>query len=66
MSDLTAEARIEWTARALTRLGGYWRKDWNDFDGRTLRDQLGAIEAVLMGAKPPFDVDEAYGGHDGF
>lgn len=25
---------------ALTKLGGAWRNDWSDFDGRTLRDQI--------------------------
>lgn len=29
--------------RELTSLGSYWRNDWSDFDGRTLRNQLGHI-----------------------
>ena len=35
---------------SMRALGDAWRGDWNDFDGRTLRDQLYDIEAVLRGS----------------
>ena len=28
------------TRKAIKELASAWRGDWNDFDGRTLRDQL--------------------------
>ena len=45
MSDLNKEEAI----KCLNALGEAWRGDWNDFDGRTLRDQLGEIASVLNG-----------------
>jgi len=41
-------------ADALDLLGAAWRGDWSDFDGRTLRNQLGELSAALTG-DVPFD-----------
>jgi hypothetical protein len=39
--------KIEIVKRELNALGQYWRNDWSDFDGRTLRDQLDTIASFL-------------------
>ena len=45
--------------RELNALGQSYRNDWSDFDGRTLRSQLGGLvtwsfEALKNGAQPDF------------
>lgn len=37
---------------AMHALGAAWRGDWSDFDGRTLRDQLGVLEDALRPNAP--------------
>lgn len=39
--------QLKIVARELSALGQYYRNDWSDFDGRTLRDQLQGI-AIWM------------------
>lgn len=50
------DAKSQAIARALTSLGSAYRGDWSDFDGRTLKDQLGAIASRLSDGDP-FDAD---------
>jgi len=42
---MTANAVLLITLREMCAIGHGWRMDWNDFDGRTLRDQLEALAA---------------------
>lgn len=42
----------------LTALGGCWRGDWSDFDGRTLRDQLDDLRPIIEAAAAGEDVTE--------
>lgn len=51
---LAVSERIAWAIQSISSLGQYWREDWSDFDGRTLRDQLKRVGAVLGGTAPPF------------
>lgn len=45
---LAAVARAEQAAKVLRELGSAWRGDWSEFDGRTLRTQIGSwIDDVL-------------------
>lgn len=46
----------EAVAVAMGKLGSAYRGDWNDFDGRTLRDQLSELASALM-SDVPFDVE---------
>ena len=46
--------RAEVAAREMRRLGQYYRNDWSDFDGRTLRYHLDALAEWLT---LPFDKD---------
>jgi len=45
--------------REMTAYGHAWRRDWNDFDGRQLEDQLNGIkvwaEKTLDGTDEDFD-----------
>lgn len=41
--------KIAETKKCLHVLGEAWRGDWNNFDGRTLRDQLNEIILVIDG-----------------
>jgi hypothetical protein len=41
--------QIKDAERCLLHLGNYWRADWSDFDGRTLRSQLDSIIKVMEG-----------------
>ncbi len=34
---------IQTLLREMRAYGAAWRADWSDFDGRTLRDQLGGL-----------------------
>jgi len=43
----------------LTALGGCWRGDWSDFDGRTLRMQIGDARAIIERAVAGEDVSDA-------
>ncbi len=36
--------------REMTAIGTGWRMNWSDFDGRTLRDQLNALESWAVDA----------------
>lgn len=38
---------IQAAQNALSAIGGRWRADWSDFDGRTLRDQLNEVSGAL-------------------
>lgn len=53
MSDMSDKDRLKEGALLLSRLGAYWRNDWSDFDGRTLRDQLDVIADFLEGGPLP-------------
>ena len=43
-------------AEALRRLGQAYRMDWSDFDGRSLRCELGELADALT-SDNPFDLD---------
>ncbi len=32
---------------AISAVGDYWREDWSDFDGRSLRDQISDLNYIL-------------------
>ena len=46
------DEHIAQVERALAGLGNAWRGDWSDFDGRTLRAQLGGVETILRAEDP--------------
>lgn len=46
----TGHTPAEQALNALSALGSAWRGDWNDFDGRTLRDQLDSWQALMRRA----------------
>jgi hypothetical protein len=52
-------AKVEAVAEALEALGSAYRGDWSDFDGRSLRDELGALATVLRSPEP-FDLERWY------
>ena len=44
--------------REINAIGQGWRQDWSDFDGRTLRSQLGSISMFADNAlKSDVDID---------
>lgn len=40
---MTHEEKLAVVIREMLQIGYAWRMNWNDFDGRTLRDQLEGI-----------------------
>jgi hypothetical protein len=50
--------RIEFVKKALEALGGAYRNDWSQVDGRTLKAQLEKISSYLDGDKPLPGFDE--------
>ena len=46
---MNAEKVVEIMGRELAAIGQYYRNDWSDFDGRTLRSQL--ADLASWGAK---------------
>lgn len=53
-----SEAPLTQALDHLTALGGCWRGDWSDFDGRTLRAQLADIRSIIEAAAQGEDVTE--------
>jgi hypothetical protein len=43
---------VEAVASAMEALGSAWRGDWSDFDGRTLRSELGDLASHLRSDTP--------------
>jgi hypothetical protein len=54
---MTDAERLAKGAAVCRALGAYWRHDWSDFDGRTLRLQLADIACFLEGG-PEVSEDE--------
>lgn len=49
---MSEQERLEDGVRILRLIGAYWWRDWDEFDGRTLRDQLNSVANYLLGSGP--------------
>ena len=51
---INQDERIAIAQRELKALGQYYRNDWSDFDGRTLRTELEELATFLSSDKQDF------------
>lgn len=62
--ELTAEIeRLKVCLALAQEVGWYWRNNWSDFDGRTLRDQMENLRLVADGEWTGTEYRENWGLH---
>lgn len=64
LRELTAEIeRLKVCLALAQEVGWYWRNNWSDFDGRTLRDQMENLRLVADGEWTGTEYRENWGLH---
>ncbi len=60
---MNAEQVVEIMCRELGAIGQYYRNDWSDFDGRSLRSQLAGLASWgTQAVKAPIETQEEFTG----